>query len=77
MFKVNNKNSRTTSLKSFLCFYCYLWTYLPPFSSVSIVDFELAGLHFVGFIPADQNLDMLEWFMFKHREKERKREKNM
>ena len=57
MFKVNNKNTRTTSLKSFLCFYCYLWTYLPPFSSVSIVDFELAGLHFVGFIPADQNLD--------------------
>ena len=55
MFKLNNKNTRTTSLKSFQCFYCYLWTYLPPFSSVSIVDFEQAGLYFVGFIPADQN----------------------
>ena len=29
-----------TSLTSFWCFDCYLWTYFTPSSSVSIVDFE-------------------------------------
>ena len=46
MFKVNNKNTRTTSLTSFWRFYCLLWTYFTPFTSVSINDFEqvmLAG----------------------------------
>ena len=46
MFKVNNKNTRTTSLASFWRFYCLLWTYFTPFTSVSINDFEqvmLAG----------------------------------
>ena len=27
MFKVNNKNTRTTSMTSFWFFYCQLWTY--------------------------------------------------
>ena len=40
MFLVNNKNTRTTSLTLFSSFYCELWTYFTPFSSVSIVDFE-------------------------------------
>ena len=40
MFKVNNEYTKTTSLTSFWYFYCYLWTYLKPFPSVSIVDFE-------------------------------------
>ena len=39
MFKVNNKNTRTTSMTSFWCLYCKLKTYLSPSSSVS-VDFE-------------------------------------
>ena len=43
MFKVNNKNTRT----SFWCFYCWLWTYFTPFSSVSIVDFEQANVNWV------------------------------
>ena len=40
MFKVNNENIRTTSMTSFWCFHCKLWTYFTPFSSVSIVNFQ-------------------------------------
>ena len=40
MFKVNNKNSITTSMMSFWCFCCKLLTYFLPFSSASICDFE-------------------------------------
>ena len=40
MFKVNNQNTRTTSMASFWSFYCYFWTYFPPFSNVSIDNFE-------------------------------------
>ena len=34
LFKVSSRNTRS------YCFYCWLWTYFAPFSSVSIVDFE-------------------------------------
>ena len=37
---VQSKDSRTTSLKSFRCLYCLLWTYFTPCSSVSAVKFE-------------------------------------
>ena len=40
MFKVNNKETRTTSLTSFWFLYCWHWTYLTPCSSASIVNFE-------------------------------------
>ena len=40
MFKVNNKDTRTTSMTSFWCLYCYLWTYFTSCSSVSIFNFE-------------------------------------
>ena len=40
MFKVNNKNTRTRSLTSFWCCYCWLLTYFTPFFSISIVDSE-------------------------------------
>ena len=43
MFRVNNKNIRTTSLTSFWCVYCRLWTYFIPFCTYftpSIVDLE-------------------------------------
>ena len=40
MSQVNNKDTRTTPMKSFWCLYCYLWRYFTPGSSVSIVDFE-------------------------------------
>ena len=40
MSQVNNKDTRTTPMKSFWCLYCYLWRYFTPCSSVSIVDFE-------------------------------------
>ena len=40
MFKVNNKDSRMTSMTSFWCLYCWLRTYFTPCSSVSISNFE-------------------------------------
>ena len=40
MFKVNNKNTRTTLLKLFWCFYCQLWIYFTCPSSVFIVELE-------------------------------------
>ena len=42
MFKVNNRNSRTSViwLTSFCCFYSYFLTYLTRCSGVSINDFE-------------------------------------
>ena len=40
MFKVNSKNIGTTSVTSLWYFYCSLWTYFTPFSSVFIIDFE-------------------------------------
>ena len=44
VFKVNNKNPRTSSLPLFLCFCCELWTYFTPFSSASIVDFQQVNI---------------------------------
>ena len=40
MFKVNNKDTRTTPVASFWCLYCQLWTYFIPCSSVCIVNCE-------------------------------------
>ena len=40
IFKVNSKNTRTMSMRSFWCLYCYLWTYFTLYSSVSIVNFH-------------------------------------
>ena len=40
MLKVNNINTRTTSVASFWSFYCELWTYFIPFSSASMVNYE-------------------------------------
>ena len=41
MFKVNNKETKTTLMTSFWCLYCcYLWTYSTHCFGVSIVDFE-------------------------------------
>ena len=48
MFKVDNKNTRTTSLMLFCCFYCLLWTYFTPFFSVFIVDFEQVNVTWEG-----------------------------
>ena len=40
MIKVNNKDTRPTSMTSFWYLYCYLGTYFTPCSSVSIVHLE-------------------------------------
>ena len=47
MVKNINKNTRTTSLMSFWCFYYWLGTYFTPFSSVSIIDFEQVNVSWV------------------------------
>ena len=47
MFKANNKNTRTTSLTSFWCCYCELWTYFTHFSSVPVAEFEQANVSWV------------------------------
>ena len=60
MFKVNNKNTRTTSIKSFWCFSCYIWTYFTPFSNVSIVDFEQVNFKWVTFIKHINLLFLLQ-----------------
>ena len=50
MFKVKNKDIRTTPLESFCCFYCKLWTYFTPCSSPSIVNLELANAGWVKIV---------------------------
>ena len=45
MFKVNNKNTKTTLLTSFWCFCCYLWIHF--MFNVSIVDFEQVNVSWV------------------------------
>ena len=40
LFKVNNKDTNTTPLKSFWCSYCEIWTNFTHCSGVSIADFE-------------------------------------
>ena len=40
LFKVNYKDIRTTSLTSFWCLYCYLWTDLLHCCGISIAEFE-------------------------------------
>ena len=40
MFKVNNKDTRTTPLASFWYLYCKLGMYLTPCSSISIVNIQ-------------------------------------
>ena len=56
MFKVNNKDTRTTSMTSFWCFYCELWTYSTPCSSVSIVNFEQVNAGWVRGLVGKQVL---------------------
>ena len=48
MFKVNNKDTRTTSIASFLCRYFQHWTYFAPFSCACILKFEDAFVCLVG-----------------------------
>ena len=40
MFKVSNKDTRTTTMASFWYLYCELCTYVTPCSCISIVKFE-------------------------------------
>ena len=49
MFIVNNKDIRTTSVTSFWCLYCYLWTHYKLFFNVFIVNFENASVCWVLF----------------------------
>ena len=44
MFKLNIKDTRTTSVTSFWCLYYWLWIYCTLFFSVSTVDFEQVNI---------------------------------
>ena len=44
MFKVNNENTRATTMESFWCFYCYLLSIFYTFFRVSFRDFEQVNL---------------------------------
>ena len=50
MFKVNNKNTRTTPMASLWYLYCQLWIYFTSCSSISIVNFDhlIAGWAVAG-----------------------------
>ena len=54
-FKVNNKNTKTTSLTSFWYFYCQLWTYFTAFFSISLVEFEHVNVSLVVSTAKDSN----------------------
>ena len=79
MFKVNNKDTRVTSLTSFWCLYCYLWTCFTPFSSVFTVNCEQVNvccrnqllkksyfcfLCFLFFFCRNQLLEKFSFFFF-------------
>ena len=48
MFNVNNKSTRTMSMTSVWCFYCQLWTYFIPYSTVFSLDFEQVNVSWVN-----------------------------
>ena len=48
MFRVNNKDTRTTAMGSFWCLYCLLWTYFTTCSSIFMVNFEHVIAGWVG-----------------------------
>ena len=54
MFKVNNKDTRPTSLTSFWCLSCKLWTYFIPFSRIPIADLEQVNVRLDKIAP-DKN----------------------
>ena len=51
-----------TSLTSFWCFYCKLWTYFTHFSNDSIVDFEQANVSCDVFILFPLQTEDSVWF---------------
>ena len=69
MFKVNNKNIRTTSVTSFWCFFCWLLTYFTPFPSVSINDLE----HFYCWVRC--NVSFLSTYTIRQKSKSQRKEK--
>ena len=76
MFKVKNKDTRTTSMVSFWCLYCSLWTYFTPRSSVSTVNFEqvnaewilpvflLQSINYRSSAPAERFSSKKVWIVF-------------
>ena len=53
MFKVNNKDTRTTPMVTFWCLYCYFWRYFTPCSSVTIAKFEHINANLTKFAISD------------------------
>ena len=53
LFKVNNKDTRTTSMTSFWFLYCWLWIDFTRSSGVSIVNFEQVNKSWDGDISPE------------------------
>ena len=57
MFKVNNKDTRTSPMVSLWCLYCSLLTYFTLYSSVFIVNFELTPCSSVFIVNFEDVID--------------------
>ena len=76
LFKVNNEDTRMTSLTSIWCCYFWLWTDFTHCSGVSIVDFEQVHADWVSNFPfkiktetvyhgyPTKNPLSFDWFLF-------------
>ena len=56
MFKVNYKDTRSTSMTSFWCLYRQLWTYFTLSSNVSIVNFEHVNTDWAADVTSPLNV---------------------
>ena len=52
LFKVYNKDTRTTSMTSFRCLYCLLWTYLTHFCTDSIIAIDYVSVCWLSRLTA-------------------------
>ena len=65
LFKVNNKHARITSMTSFWCLYCWLWTDSTHCSAVSIVDFEQVNADWDGDVITTCKISVVGVFLQK------------
>ena len=63
--KINNEETRMTSVTSFWCHYCQLWPDLTHNSSVSIVDLEQVNVSWdANYVQQWRHQDIVNWLFF-------------
>ena len=60
LFRIKNKDTRTTLFKSLCCLYCQLWTDFTTTSSVPVLDFQQVNPNRVSIVVIDL---MKCWFV--------------